>query len=100
MTQVQITATHLKDAGGQLELFPADAATGDSERRRMRCAAAIDRINARFGEFTLAPAELLGRSSMPTPGVTRTGPCAVERVAPRGRNRMATPKNPAKPRVS
>ena len=28
-------------------------------------AAAIDRINARFGEFTVAPAELLARSSMP-----------------------------------
>lgn len=63
--QVQVTATHLKDAGGQLELFSADAATGDGEQRRTRRAAAIDRINARFGEFTLAPAELLGRSAMP-----------------------------------
>ena len=62
---MQITATHLKDAGGQLELFPEDSASGDGERRRMRRAAAIDRINARFGEFTLAPAELLARSSMP-----------------------------------
>jgi DNA polymerase-4 len=66
--QVQITATHIKDLNGQLDLFPADAAgsPGDSaELRRTRRALAIDRINARFGEFTLAPAELLGRSAMP-----------------------------------
>jgi len=62
--QVQITATHLRDAGGQLDLFPADAAASPAARR-MRRAAAIDCINARFGEFTLAPAELLARSSMP-----------------------------------
>lgn len=68
VTQVQITATHIKDTNGQLDLFPADAAgsPGDSaELRRTRRALAIDRINARFGEFTLAPAELLARSSMP-----------------------------------
>ena len=66
VTQVQITATHLKDAGGQLELFPADVVPhAADELRRIRRAAAIDRINARFGEFTLAPAELLGRSAMP-----------------------------------
>ncbi|MBI5612011.1 MAG: DNA polymerase IV [Gammaproteobacteria bacterium] len=68
VTQVQVTATHIKDLNGQLDLFPADAAgsPGDSaELRRVRRALAIDRINARFGEFTLAPAELLGRSAMP-----------------------------------
>ncbi len=68
VTQVQITATHIKDTNGQLDLFPADAAgsPGDSaELRRVRRAVAIDRINARFGEFTLAPAELLARSAMP-----------------------------------
>jgi DNA polymerase-4 len=59
VTQVQVTATHLRNASGQLELFvPADL------RRRHRFAA-IDSINLRYGEFTLAPAPLLERSSMP-----------------------------------
>ncbi len=57
--QVQVTATHLRHTGAQLELFaPEDA-------RRRRRLAALDHINERYGEFTLAPATLLARSALP-----------------------------------
>ena len=57
--QVQVTATHLRNVSGQLELFTPD------EVRTLHRFEAIDRINDRYGEFTVAPATLLGRSSMP-----------------------------------
>jgi DNA polymerase-4 len=58
VTQVQVTATHLKHAAGQLDLF---AGTTPGQQR----ARAMDRINNKYGEFTLAPATLLERSTMP-----------------------------------
>ena len=59
VTHVQITALQLRSASGQLELFPAEDACAT---RRF---SAIDRINLRYGEFTVAPATLLERSTMP-----------------------------------
>jgi DNA polymerase IV len=59
VTHVQITATHLRNASGQLELFSPD------EVRSIQRFSAIDRINAKYGEFTVAPATLLERSTMP-----------------------------------
>lgn len=57
--QVQITATHLRNSSGQLELFTPD------EVRALNRFDAIDRINRKYGEFAVAPATLLDRSSMP-----------------------------------
>jgi DNA polymerase-4 len=59
VSQVQITALSPRPALQQGDLFLAD----DTERRRVN--AAQDAINARFGEFVIAPARLLNRSSMP-----------------------------------
>jgi DNA polymerase-4 len=59
VTQVQVTATHLHNTSGQLELFTPD------EVRAIQRFAAIDHINRKYGEFTVAPATILGRSSMP-----------------------------------
>lgn len=59
VTQVQVTATRLKSTSGQMELFaPADA-------RQLNRFAAVDGVNEKYGEFTVAPATLLERSSMP-----------------------------------
>ena len=57
--QVQVTATHLHNTSGQLELFTPD------EVRTIQRFAAIDGINRKYGEFTISPATILGRSSMP-----------------------------------
>ncbi|MCR4348105.1 MAG: DNA polymerase IV [Sulfuricaulis sp.] len=59
VTHVQVTALRLRGACGQLELFPA------RDNRVTRRVGAIDRINLRYGEFTVAPATLLERSTMP-----------------------------------
>jgi DNA polymerase-4 len=59
VTHVQVTAASLRPGSGQLELFTAD------DNRVTRRFGAIDRINLRYGEFTVAPATLLGRSTMP-----------------------------------
>ncbi len=59
VTHVQVTATDLHSIGTQLDLF-APAGAGGAHR-----ADAVDRINLKYGEFTVAPATLLGRSSMP-----------------------------------
>jgi DNA polymerase-4 len=58
VTQVQVTATHLRHPAGQLELF----AETSPEAERL---AAVDRINRKYGELTLAPATLLERSRAP-----------------------------------
>lgn len=59
VTHVQVTATDLKNAGAQLELFaPTDA-------RNLRRFGAVDSINLKYGEFTVTPATLLARSAMP-----------------------------------
>jgi DNA polymerase-4 len=58
--QVQITATDPQAVNGQLELFD------NVEPQRMeKTHQAMDEINQRYGEFCLAPARLLHRSSMP-----------------------------------
>jgi DNA polymerase-4 len=58
--QVQVTALDPRPVNGQLELFTAD------ELHRCDTAnAAMDAVNRRYGEFTLAPARLLNRSTMP-----------------------------------
>ncbi len=59
VTHVQVTALHLRSASGQLEFFPTE------DNRTTRRFNAIDRINRRYGEFTVAPATLLERSIMP-----------------------------------
>jgi len=59
VTHVQVTAARLRPASGQLDLF----STGDA--RVASRFSAIDRINTRYGEFTVAPAILLERSTMP-----------------------------------
>jgi DNA polymerase-4 len=57
--QVQVTALDPIEAGSQRELFDApDEARGEVN-------AVMDEVNRRYGEFTLAPARLLRRSSMP-----------------------------------
>jgi len=57
--QVQVTALDPKPANTQEDLF----ITRDEKTTRLN--AAMDKINARYGEFTLAPASLLKRSDMP-----------------------------------
>jgi DNA polymerase-4 len=57
--QVQVTALDPAPAGSQLDLFDAM-----SEAQR-EVNAVMDEVNRRYGEFALAPARLLGRSSMP-----------------------------------
>ena len=57
--QVQVTALDPVDSGCQLELF----ASLDDARDEVN--AVMDAVNRRYGEFVLAPARLLNRSSMP-----------------------------------
>lgn len=57
--QVQVTATDPAPAAIQGDLFAPDHA------RRDRLDQAVDAINRRYGEFTLAPLRLLDRSQMP-----------------------------------
>jgi len=46
----------------QIELFADDPVRADKQQR---VNAVMDAVNARYGEFALAPAQLLNRSSMP-----------------------------------
>jgi len=57
--QVQVCALDPRPVDNQLELF------GEVDTRRLSCLQAQDRINHRYGELTLMPARLLGRSTMP-----------------------------------
>jgi DNA polymerase-4 len=57
--QVQVTALNPCDTDSQLELFAA------TDNIRDEVNAAMDMVNRRYGEFALAPARLLNRSSMP-----------------------------------
>jgi DNA polymerase-4 len=57
--QVQVTALYPVSAGNQLELFDA------TDETRHEVNAVMDAVNQRYGEFALAPARLLNRSSMP-----------------------------------
>ena len=56
--QVQITALDPRLLGGQMEMFADNDDQHDSNH-------VMDAINDRYGEFTLAPATLLNRSTMP-----------------------------------
>lgn len=58
--QVQITALDPKAQEHQLDLFTALEKPLELQRNII-----IDAINARYGEFTIAPARLLQRSNMP-----------------------------------
>jgi len=57
--QVHVVALDPAPVKGQLDLF-AEASTHALHLNR-----ALDLINERFGEFTIAPAKLLHRSDMP-----------------------------------
>ena len=57
--QVQVTALDPQPKHQQLDLFSA------ASSRRGALNAVMDEVNQRYGEFTLAPANLLGRSLMP-----------------------------------
>ncbi|MBI3775906.1 MAG: DNA polymerase IV [Gammaproteobacteria bacterium] len=57
--QVQITALDPQSKYQQLDLFSALSGKRDALN------AVMDDVNRRYGEFTLAPANLLGRSAMP-----------------------------------
>ena len=57
--QVQVTALDPLPAHAQLELFGGNSDHQDAAN------AAMDAVNDRYGEFALAPARLLNRSSMP-----------------------------------
>jgi DNA polymerase-4 len=57
--QVQVTALGPAASGNQLELFTAMDGSRDEVN------AVMDAVNRRYGEFMLAPARLLNRSSMP-----------------------------------
>jgi DNA polymerase-4 len=56
--QVQVTALDPRPARNQLDMFDAKDELAQVNR-------VMDQINQRYGEFTLAPARLLKRSSMP-----------------------------------
>lgn len=58
-SQVQITALDPKRAGCQLCLFEQ----GNKQHEQINLT--MDKINQRYGEFTLAPANLINRSEMP-----------------------------------
>lgn len=57
--QVQVTALEPVEAGSQRDLFDAP------DEARSEVNSVMDAVNRRYGEFALAPARLLGRSSMP-----------------------------------
>ncbi len=57
--QVQLTALDPREEKGQIDLFEDDD-TKDHQLNK-----ALDNINKRYGEFTLAPANLLNRSVLP-----------------------------------
>lgn len=59
VTHVQVTATALEGRDGQMELFAS------ADIRACRRASAVDGINLKYGEFAVAPATLLARSTMP-----------------------------------
>jgi DNA polymerase IV len=60
--QIQVTALDPKPEAQQLDLFAGNIT---QIRKRHDVNEAMDAINDRYGEFTLAPGRLLNRSSMP-----------------------------------
>lgn len=59
VSQVQVTALDPRPDNQQLDFFM----TNDTQRRRVN--AVVDNINEIYGNYTVTPARLLGRSSMP-----------------------------------
>lgn len=59
VNQIQVTALAPTPTRHQLELFDSDGQPNDNSNQVM------DRINERYGDYTVAPARLLQRSSMP-----------------------------------
>lgn len=57
--QVQVTALDPRPLQNQLDMFAVDTRKQDAANQ------AMDAVNNRYGEFALAPARLLHRSSMP-----------------------------------
>lgn len=57
--QVQVTAIDPRPIHNQLDMFAVDTGKQDATNH------AMDEVNNRYGEFTLAPARLLNRSNMP-----------------------------------
>jgi DNA polymerase-4 len=57
--QIQVTALAPLPARNQLELFDDNGEPNDASNQVM------DRINERYGDYTVTPARLLQRSSMP-----------------------------------
>tara|TARA_B100000029_G_C17434797_1_gene909223 strand:+ start:22 stop:501 length:480 start_codon:yes stop_codon:yes gene_type:complete len=57
--QVQVTALDPRQEKGQIDLFSQD------NNKSYQLNKTIDNINKRYGEFTLAPANLLNRTDMP-----------------------------------
>lgn len=57
--QVQVTATDPRPLQNQQDMFAVDTSKKDASNN------AMDNVNNRYGEFVLAPARLLNRSSMP-----------------------------------
>lgn len=60
--QIQVTALDPKPESQQLDLFTTNVA---QLKKTHDVNATMDKINNRYGEFTLAPGRLLNRSSMP-----------------------------------
>jgi DNA polymerase-4 len=59
VSQVQVTALNLIPANTQQDFFISE------DMKQTHINAAMDTVNGRYGEFTLAPARLLNRSEMP-----------------------------------
>lgn len=59
ISQIQVTALDPNNAAIQLDLF------SKKDDRRERLYSSLDEINERYGEFTIGPAPLLSRSTMP-----------------------------------
>lgn len=57
--QVHVVALNPKSIAGQIEMFDTDTHKRDTTNH------AVDEINNRFGEFVLAPAQIIKRSTMP-----------------------------------
>lgn len=60
--QIQITALDPRPAAMQMDMFASDPEQVAHEKQLN---SAMDDINLRYGEFTLSPARLLGKSDMP-----------------------------------
>jgi DNA polymerase-4 len=83
--QVQITALDPRPARGQMDFFAGD----DTAIYRLN--KAMDLINERFGEFTIAPANLLGRSDMPNVIAPAWKPYGHRQTIPNTRRQLKQP---------